>query len=146
MPESTHLFLSDGWIDAARELRNEFADQIPDPPVAVKLNVIVTEIPHREGNLDGHIDSSNGELIIEQGHIDEPELTITVDYDTAKAAFVTRDQQAVMQAFLGGKIFVEGDASRLLMLQAGEPNDLAMEMYQRLSDMTSDVEPEGDVG
>lgn len=145
MSESTHLFLSDGWIDAARELRNEFADRIPDPPVAVKLNVIITEIPHRDEDLDGHIDSSSGELIIERGHIDEPELTITVDYATAISAFVTRDQQAVMQAFLGGKIFVEGDASRLLMLQASEPTGDAIEMYQRLAAITADVEPEGDL-
>ncbi len=142
MPESTHLFLSDDWIDAARELRNEFADRIPDPPVAVKLNVIITEIPHRDEDLEGHIDSSGGELIIERGHIDEPELTITVDYNTAISAFVTRDQQAVMQAFLGGKILVEGDASQLLMLQASEPTGDAVEMYQRLAAMTADIEPD----
>ncbi len=138
MPETTHLFLSDEWIQAARELREEFAERIPDPPVAVKLNVIITDVPHRDGNLDGHIDSSNGELIIEQGHIEEPELTITVDYETSKAAFVTRDQQAVMQAFLGGKIFVEGDASRLMMLQAQAPGDEAVEMYERLAAMTAE--------
>ncbi len=133
---TAHLFLSDDWIDAARDLRAEFEDEIPAPPVAVKLNVIVTDIPHRDGNLDGHIDSSNGEIIIEKGHLDDAELTVTVDYDTAKAAFVTRDQQAVMGAFLGGKILVEGDASQLLMLQAQAPTDRAVEMYERLAAQT----------
>lgn len=132
-------FLSDTWIENARALRTEFEDQIPDPPLAVKMNVVVTDIGHRDdGQLDGHIDTSGGDVIIDNGHLDEVELTVTVDYATAKAAFVTRDPQAVMQAFFAGKILVDGDVSRLMALQAEQPNDAAIEMYKRLSAMTSD--------
>ena len=135
-------FLSDEWIDAAKELRARYEDRVPAPPVSVRLNVIVTDIPHRPDDLDGHIDSSTGQMIIERGHLDDPELTVTVDYDTAKAAFVTRDQQAVMQAFLGGKIFVEGDASKLLALQAGGPPDIddqsvAVDIYREMQAFTA---------
>ncbi len=131
-------FLSDRWIDNARALRAEFDDQIPAPPIAVRMNVVVTDIGHRpDGPLHGHIDSSDGDLIVEKGHLDDAELTITVDYATAKAAFVTRDPQAVMQAFFAGKILVEGDVSRLMALQAEPPNGAAIEMYQRLSAITS---------
>lgn len=137
MSDEQHLFLSPGWIGAARELRAEFEDRIPEPPLAVQLNVVVTDIPHSDGRLDGHIDSSDGQLIIEEGHLDEPELTVTVDYDTARTVFVTRDPQMLMQAFFGGKILVEGDASRLLMLQAEPPGDDAIAMYQRLADLTA---------
>ena len=136
---STYPFLSDEWIDEARALRARYADQVTSPSVQVRLNVIVTEIPHQDGDLHGHIDSSTGQMIIERGHIDEPELTVTVDYATARAAFVTRDQQAVMQSFLAGKIFVEGDASKLLALQAG-PSDgdtLAVEIYDQLQSFTA---------
>lgn len=118
---TAHRFLSDEWIDEARALRNRYADQVPRPTIPVRLNVVVTEIPHRDDDLQGHIDSTDGQTIIEQGHLDDPELTITVDYHTAKAAFVTRDPQAVMQAFFSGKIFVEGDASKLLALQSVPP-------------------------
>ncbi len=132
-------FLSDAWIENARALKAEFDDQIPEPPMAVKMNVVVTDIGHRaDGQLDGHIDTSGGEVIIENGHLDKPELTVTVDYATAKAAFVKRDPQAVMQAFFAGKILVEGDVSRLMALQAEQPNASAIEMYKRLSAMTSD--------
>ena len=132
-------FLSDAWIENAQALRTEFEDQIPAPPIAVKMNVVVTDIDHRnDGQLDGHIDSSGGEIIIEHGHLDNPELTVTVDYATAKAAFVNRDTQAVMQAFFAGKILVEGDVSRLMALQAEPPNGAAIEMYQRLSAITAD--------
>lgn len=133
-------FLSDPWIENARELRAEYEGRIPPPPIAVKMNVVITDIDHRdEKELHGHIDSSDGDIIVEQGHLDDPELTVTVDYATARAAFVTRDPQAVMQAFFAGKIMVEGDVSRLMALQAEPPNEAAIEMYQRLSAMTSET-------
>lgn len=137
---SAHPFLSDEWIEAARALRDRFADRVPPPSVPVRLNIVVTEIPHRDHDLEGHIDSSTGQTIIERGHLDDAELTITVDYRTAKAAFVTRDQQAVMQSFLAGRIFVDGDASKLLALQAGPPeaDSLGKEIYEELQAITAD--------
>ncbi len=138
---TSYAFLSPEWVEAAKSLRAEYADRLPDPAVEARINVIVTEVPDRQdGKMLGHIDTANGETIIEEGHLDEPELTVTVDYDTARAAFVTRDQQKVMEAFFGGKILVEGDASRLLALQAEPPPDVApmmYEMYERLNAFTS---------
>lgn len=138
---ASYPFLSDDWIEAAKQLRTEYAERIPTSAVQARVNVVVTEIPHGDdGTLEGHIDTSSGQTIIEQGHLDEPELTVTVDYQTAKAAFVTRDQQEVMQAFLGGKILVDGDASKLLALQSTSPADVdpvAVEMYQKLDAMTA---------
>ncbi len=138
---TSYAFLSPEWVEAAKSLRAEYADRLPDPAVEARINVIVTEVPDRQdGKMLGHIDTANGETIIEEGHLDEPELTVTVDYDTARAAFVTRDQQKVMEAFFGGKILVEGDASRLLALQAEPPPDVAplmYEMYERLNAFTA---------
>lgn len=138
---TSYAFLSPEWVEAAKSLRAEYADRLPDPAVEARINVIVTEVPDRpDGTMLGHIDTANGETIIEEGHLDEPELTVTVDYDTARAAFVTRDQQKVMEAFFGGKILVEGDASRLLALQAEPPPDVApmlYEMYERLNAFTT---------
>ncbi len=138
---TTYAFLSPDWVEAAKQLRAEYADQLPEPAVEARINVVVTDVPHRDGGqMLGHIDTANGETLIEEGHLDDPELSVTVDYDTAKAAFVTRDQQKVMEAFFGGKILVEGDASRLLALQADPPEDVApllYEMYERLNEFTA---------
>jgi hypothetical protein len=138
---ASYPFLSAEWIDAARQLRQEYAEQIPASPVAAKVNIVVTDIPHGDSpTLEGHIDTNSGQTIIEEGHLDDPELTVTVDYSTARAAFVTRDQQEVMQSFLTGKIVVDGDASRLLALAAGPPPDdldpVALELYQKLDALT----------
>ncbi len=138
---ASYPFLSAEWITAARQLREEYAERIPKSPIEARVNVVITEIPHGdEDTLKGHIDTSSGQTIIEQDHLDDPELTVTVDYSTAKAAFVTRDQQEVMAAFLGGKIMVDGDATKLLALQAGPPEDVdpvALEMYRKLDEMTA---------
>ena len=48
-----------------------------------------------------------------------------------------RRDQLFLGLDLGGKILVEGDASRLLMLQAEPPGDDAIAMYQRLADLTA---------
>ena len=136
---ASYPFLSPEWIEAARALRDEFADRAPSAPVAARINVVVTEIPHGEASdLAGHIDTTSGQTIIEHGHLSDPELTVTVDYTTARAVFVTRDQQEVMQAFLSGRILVEGDATRLLALQPGPEaiDEEALEMYRRLDDLT----------
>ena len=110
--------------------------------MAARINVVITAIPHGESDvMEGRIDTSEGQTIIEYGHLDEPDLTVTVDYDTAKAAFVTRDQEALMQAFFGGKILVEGDVSKLLALQStppGEIDHLVIEMYEKLNAFTAD--------
>ena len=138
---ASYPFLSDQWIEAARALRDEFADQAPPAAVDARINVVVTDIPHRElSELKGHIDTTSGQTIIEHDHLPDPELTVTVDYRTARAAFVTRDQQEVMQAFLSGRILVEGDATKLLALQTGPvgpPDPMAEEMLRRLDEMTA---------
>lgn len=138
---ASYPFLSTEWIDAARALRDEYADQAPASPVQARVNVIVTDIPHGDqSDLEGHIDTTSGQTTIDHGHLDEPELTVTIDYATARAVFVTRDQQQVMQAFFSGKILVEGDATKLLALQPGAPggdvDELATELFQRLDDIT----------
>ena len=138
---ANYPFLSPEWIEAARALRDEYAERVPMSPLEARINVVVTDIPHSDQTtLEGHIDTSSGRTIIDHGHLDDPELTITVDYATARAAFVTRDQQEVMQAFFSGRILVDGDASKLLALQGPPTTDLdpvAVELYRRLDELTS---------
>ncbi len=138
---ASYPFLSPEWIDAARALREEYAEQVPTSPVQARVNIVITDVPHGDDpTVNGHIDTSSGQTIIEHGHLTDPELTVTVDYPTARAAFVTRDQQEVMQAFLTGKILVDGDASKLLALQAVPPTQIdpvAVEMYEKLDALTA---------
>jgi putative sterol carrier protein len=74
------------------------------------------------------------------GHLDTPDLTITTDYATARQIFLERDPQAGMQAFLGGKIRVEGDMTKMMQMQIAMPNDdLAIKVAAEIMAITSDI-------
>lgn len=137
---TSYDFLSPEWITAARALRDEYRDRLPPSTIEARVNVVVNEVPHGQADtVKGHIDTATGRTVIEEGHIDDADVTITIDYATARAAFVTRDQQELMQAFLAGKILVDGDATQLLALQSAPPevDPAAIEMYERLDAMTN---------
>ena len=51
------------------------------------------------------------------GHLEDPDLTVTVDWTTAKAIFVEQNPQAGMQAFMAGKVKVQGDMTKLMAMQ-----------------------------
>lgn len=132
-----HDFLSPAWIAAAKEIRDEFKGRVTAPAVPIRMNQVITDAP--AGEIKAHVDSSDGEMIVELGHLPDADLTITTDYATAKAIFVNQDAAAAMQAFLGGKIRVEGDMSKLLMMQAQVANidPIAAEIANRVKDITA---------
>ena len=55
---------------------------------------------------------------MELGQLDEADVSLTTDYDTARTIFVLQDQAAGMQAFMTGKVVVQGDMMQLLALNA----------------------------
>lgn len=134
-----HTFLSPEWMDAARGLRDTLPRPATAPTVAVRLNLVVTETPF-DADVHGHIDTSDGEVVIEAGHIDAPDATVTVDWATARALFVDQDAAAAMQAFMGGRIAVDGDITKLLSMQATAmaPDEESMAIAAALREITAD--------
>ncbi len=135
-----HEFLSPGWITAARRLRDDVTVDAPPPPVAVRVNVVVTESPFDDETIHGHVDTSTGQLFIDEGHLDIADLTLTLAHEIAKALFIERDVQAFMQAFLKGQIRAEGDVMKLLALAPTQTDDVdarVVEVYRRMRAFTS---------
>ena len=122
-----YVFLTDEWMDAARELRAKYADRMPDVTIEVRINQVVTEVPFGEGTIRAYIDSSDGNLDLELGELEEPDVTLTTDYDTAKAMVVDQDPAVVMQSFMAGKITVQGDMMKLMAMQTALPSTEATE-------------------
>ncbi len=135
-----HPFLSTAWIDAARAIGETYRGRITPPAIPIRMNQIVTDTPDGADIL-AHLDNADGELAIELGHIPDAELTVTIDYPTARAIFVDGDAAAAMAAFLAGKIRVEGDVTRLLLLQAQtqqtDVDPLARELHDRIKAITA---------
>jgi len=131
-------FLSAAWIEAARAIRDEYAGRVPPPPVALRMNQVITDGP--DGTINAHLDTTDGSTRLELGHLDTVDLTVTTDYPTARAVFAMADPSVAMQAFMAGKIRIEGDLSKLMMLQASamQPDPLAAEVAARVKAITAD--------
>lgn len=136
---TAYQFLSPDWMNAARALRDTLPRPETAPPVAVRMNLVVTDTPF-DADVHGHIDTSDGEVVIEDGHLEGPDLTVTVDYATARAIFIDQDAAAAMQAFMGGRIKVDGDMTKMLAMQASAaaPDPNAQAIADALRDITAD--------
>ena len=131
---ATYPFLSDEWIAAAREIR----EQGPAAPVphVMKMNLIITEVPFGDSDIEAHMDTTSGELQMDTGHLEGEDLTVTVDYATAKAIFVEGNPQAGMQAFMAGKIKVQGDMTKMMAMESSAPDEGQIEVAAKIAEIT----------
>jgi putative sterol carrier protein len=109
VPEK-YPFLSDPWFDAAEKLIREH--ETAAPPVSLVMNL---EVADGDSTIKFFMGSKNGETLFGKGTTDAADLTLSTDIDTARQVFVSGDQQAGMQAFMAGKVRVQGDMTKLMM-------------------------------
>jgi len=129
-------FLSDEWTAEVKRLHAEVVTQSTPPAQSVRMNLVLTQSPLGEGTIEAHVDTSSGELLVDTGHIDSPDLTVSLDYETAKAILVDGDAQAAMQAFMSGRIKIDGDMSLLLALQNTPVDPAHQELAARVREIT----------
>ena len=140
---SAHPFLSPEWILEARKIRDDFSGRAPEPTEEVRANLVITDAPFTQEDIEGHVDTTGGSISVDEGHIDDPELTVKTDYATAKTLFVDRDPAKAMEAFMMGKVLVTGDVARVMAFAAAPPPtdpdelELANEIASRLSAITA---------
>jgi hypothetical protein len=120
-----HRFLSVEWIEAARAIRERHAADGAPIGAAVKLNLIVSDTPFGDEPLHSYVDTTSGTLVFELGELAEPDVTVTTDYETARSMFVANDPAVGMQAFMAGKLLVQGDMMKLLLLPTLAASDPA---------------------
>lgn len=131
-----HPFLSESWTAEANRIREEHRGRTAPAAQSVRMNQIVTDVPFAEGTILAHMDTSSGELVMDTGHLDHPDVTVTVNDATAKAMFVDNNPQAGMQAFMAGKVKVEGDMGKLMALGQQAPDPVAEEVSNRIAAIT----------
>lgn len=116
-------FLSEEWVAHARRIYAQAeagsALALEAPPAPVRVNLVVTEAPFASSSIDAHVDTSAGRVAIDTGHLAEADVTVSLDYTTARSLFVSGDVQAALQAFLTGRIKVDGDLTKLLDPRSG---------------------------
>jgi putative sterol carrier protein len=133
----THQFLSDEWLDAVEEIRARHADGAAQVPYKIKMNQVITDVPFTSESIPLHVDTSDGTMKMGKGHLDDPEVTVTTDWETARKIFVESDQAAAMQAFMAGKIRVEGDMTKLMLMNAAPPDEVARQVAAEIKEITA---------
>jgi putative sterol carrier protein len=104
------------------------------------MNQVITDVPESVGSGDtirAFMDTSSGDVVMELGELEAPDLTLTIDYDTARKIFVEQDQAAGMQAFMSGKIKVQGDMMKMMAMQTSMPqDDIAKQIANEIKSIT----------
>ena len=95
-----YQFLTQEWIDEAKRLRDEVGPPASPPAHVVRMNQVITDVPFGDGTVKVFMDTSEGDVNLDLGELENPDLTVTVDYETAKAIIVDQNPQAGMQLSL----------------------------------------------
>lgn len=110
-------FLSDPWFDAAEKLIQEHKPEVP--PANLVMNL---EVADGDKTVKFFMGAKNGDVLFGKGTTEGADLTMSTDVDTARSVFISGDQQAGMQAFMAGKVRVQGDMTKLMMQGGGGAN------------------------
>jgi len=104
------------------------------------MNVTVTDAPFSDEAVLGHIDTTSGSVVPDDGHVENPDVAVTVPYELARQLLVDPQPENVMIAFMSGEIEVQGDITLMMSLQdieaTPEQQALAEEIVARLKAIT----------
>ena len=124
-------FLSDDWFSTVETLTAQ-AGSLNLPPALADLaiNLVVTN------------DSGNTELSLDGGSIKKglspnAKTTLNMDGETLRKVFLEFDMSAAMQAFMTGKIKVQGDISQLMALQTAKPSQEQKTLFKKILEQTA---------
>jgi SCP-2 sterol transfer family len=127
-------FLSDEWFAEVERLVGEHGADAAPAHANVLVNLTITGSPFGdERHL--HMGAKEGQGAFAIGHADGADVTLTTDYATAKDVFVSGNPQAGMQAFMAGKVKVQGDMTKLMMSQGTGTGNPALQ--QAVQDVTA---------
>ena len=130
-----HPFLSDAWFDEVRRLHDAVGGAAPEG-ADIRMNLMITTTPFAEGDLAMHMLAAGGKADWGKTHLDDADVTLTLAYDTARAIFVDGNPQAAIEAFMAGKIVVQGDITKLMVMQSAGPGAAASELTKALQEIT----------
>lgn len=124
-------FLSDEWFAKVKELTEDAGEiEVPAALKDLTFNLTVTLTDGSEKKVHMHA----GQFT--PGHKDGAPVTVLLPADAAKKIFLEADSQAGMQAFMSGQMRVEGDVTKLMVLQTVQPTDDLKDLMTDILDIT----------
>ena len=133
---SKHQFLSDEWFAVVEKLVEDHGAEAPAHQNVV-VNLVITDTPFGDER-HMHMGARGGRGHWGIGHAPDADVSLTTDYETARDVLITGDPQAGMQAFMVGKVRVQGDFAKLMTAQgaggAGGGNAALTEAIQGITE------------
>ena len=124
-------FTSNEWFDKVDQLTNEAGDLKLSPALqGLALNLLVTGTD--QGDVAANLTSGR----LGKGENSDAKTTLVLDSDTLRKVFFENDVNAGMQAFMSGKIKVQGDMSQVMALQTARPSDEQKGLFQKILGIT----------
>lgn len=124
-------YLSPEWETAARALHDGTVVDAPTE-INVSVNVSITPTPYGDKKAALVVNSGKAELLEE--HVDEPNVTVKTDYETARELFLRGDINVVLSAMLEGKVVVGGDVAKLMQATATASASQEIPFFIRLGE------------
>lgn len=122
-------FLSNDWFDKVATL-NEEAGELNLPPTLanLRININIT------GDQTVSLYLKEGKIA--QGTLPEAVSTISIDKESLLNIINGNDINLAIEAFMMGKIRVDGDMSAVMNLQSTKPTAEQKLLYKRIKNMT----------
>ncbi|AKG16748.1 SCP-2 sterol transfer family protein [Moraxella bovoculi] len=122
-------FLSQAWFDEVAALNAQSGElNLPPSLDSLVLNATVEQgtptLLHLRGGK------------IHQGHTDDAVSTIIIDGDTLSNTIKTGDTSLAIEAFMVGKIRVDGDMSAVMALQSAKPSPEQKALFKQILAIT----------
>jgi len=124
------VFLSDEWFNEVDRLTAEAGDlNLPPTLTNSKLNLNVTN------TANGDVSASLQNGVLKKGTTDAS-TTINIDEQTLIAIALKGDMNEAMNAFMSGKIRIDGDMGQVMALQTAKPSVEQKELFKKIYAMT----------
>ena len=133
-------FMSDGWIEEARALRDQLRTAVHELGVEISMNVAMTDCPLPGAPSSLYIEVSDGTVTFDVGRLPAADVDLTVAYPVAKEVLLSGSMERALHEIVMGTIEVDGDFEKLLEfggLMATDGALVTAEIGRRLSCFTS---------
>lgn len=124
-------FLTQAWFDQVHTLTAQAGDlNLPPALKNISINLHVAE-PTGET-----VSASFYDGTLHQGSKDGALTSLSLDADTLKAVFLDRDMNRAMEAFMAGKIRVDGDMGQLMSIQTASASPEQKQLFKDILAIT----------
>lgn len=119
------VFLTDEWFNEVDRLTAEAGDLNLPPALAnTKINLKITN------TANGDVNAALENGVLKKGETDAT-TTINIDQETLKAIALKGDMNEAMNAFMSGKIRIDGDMGQVMALQTAKPSVEQKDLFKK---------------